>query len=547
MRLRISALAAALICCISCIDTNNRLGGTLIPLDQSYQIFLEDSLFLKDIKISWADSLSGYSQDRIVVGAIRDEAYGLTTRDCSLTLVPIVQGEDTLLFGESPIFKNFHFCAAADSGSVAAYDQASILQNIYVYEMKEPLKQDKSYSCNTVIEHKDKIISQGIPVFGASDSLSFNFSKEFGEKFFSMTKEDLRSLTAYTKKFPGIYIKSEKPVGLGGRINIFDLQLDYDSDYGSLDGSFAKLNFSGIYDGERKDSTMYFYFSPSKIFDIDSLLTNGTVGSYPQYCLNLTGHETKDRTGAAKEKISIEGGGGLKPIISALELKHLAEDVISSYGGVPSEVVLNKASLIFPFDFPEDYNEVDDFWPDYLSPTCRIKSGDITTFMGLSDSSSSSENQGDINRSKDCYAPDITYHLQEILKIDESDTSNSKTKKLLEGEYDIWLLIMANEVVTTTTSGNSDMSEYYSYLAYQSYYNSMYGGYGYGGYSDYYTNYYSYMMMAQYASSSSTSTSVSVQLDKDRYYKAEINGPEYPVKSLRPRMEIVFSIPDSIL
>ena len=125
------------------------------------------------------------------------------------------------------------------------------------------------------------------------------------------------------------------------------------------------------------------------------------------------------------------------------------------------------------------------------------------------------------------------------------------TKKLERGEYDIWLLIMRNEIITTTTEANNEMSEYYNYLAYQSYYNSMYGGYGgYGGYGyggyDSYSNYYSYMMMAQYAGQAQTNQSVSVQLDKDRYYKAVLNGPEYPTVSLRPRLELTFSLPDTV-
>ena len=167
--------------------------------------------------------------------------------------------------------------------------------------------------------------------------------------------------------------------------------------------------------------------------------------------------------------------------------------------------------------------------------------------MGLTDSSSSDENQGDVNRSILNYAPDITYHMQELLKIDRDDLENARTQNLLRGEYDIWLLIMANEQITTTTSGNQDLSDMYNYLAYQSYYNSMYGGgyygYGYGGYGSYYSNYYNYSMMAAYAASSSTSTSNVVMLDKDRFYKAELNGPESTTGRV-PVLELTFAVPN---
>lgn len=552
MKLRISAFAAVLLCCMSCVSTNNRLGGSLVPLGQTYDIFVNDSLYLPEVYMEMADSLSGFSQTRMTIGSVRDKDYGLTTRGCALTLVPMISGEDTLLFGKNPKFQSFHFAASYDSCSVNRLDQLNILQNIYVHPLTERLDPNKNFDTNSEVKYGSSLLTQGVPIFNGQDSLSFNFSKEFGEQFFTMTKEDVRSIKKYTEKFPGIYLETEEPNGEGGRINIFDLQLSYNSSYYSIEGNYAKLNFEAEFDGERKDSCMYFYYSPTKFYDVDSLLTYGTVGEYPQYCLNLTGHQTRSKAGKAKDKITIEGGGGLKPVISALLLKQLAEETISKNGGNPKEAIINKATLVFPFEFPEDYTEVDNFWPDIMSPTTRVINNGVVSYMGLTDSSSSSENQGDINRSLFRYAPDITYHLQELLNIDLTKTSDTKTKKLLNGEYDIWLLIMANEIITTTSSASSEMSDYYNYLAYQSYYNEMYGGYGgyggygyggYGGYGDYYSNYYSYMMMAQYANQSSTYSSVSVMLDKDRFYKATINGPEFPHKGRTPRLELTYSLP----
>ena len=79
----------------------------------------------------------------------------------------------------------------------------------------------------------------------------------------------------------------------------------------------------------------------------------------------------------------------------------------------------------------------------------------------------------------------------------------------------------------------------------------MYGGYGYGGYGGYGSNYYNYMMMAQFASASSGSTeSVSTELDKDRFYSANLNGPcnaeavrgTQDIETL-PRISITFAAP----
>ena len=187
---------------------------------------------------------------------------------------------------------------------------------------------------------------------------------------------------------------------------------------------------------------------------------------------------------------------------------------------------------MLPYDFDvENYDKMY-LYPDRLSPTCCITTTDDETeetrysFAGLTDASVSTENQGDINRSLNCYSPDISHHVQEILKLTDDDTYS---------DYDIWMLTMAEEVVESSSDGSS-MSDYYQNLAYYDYYNSLYNPYGYGGYyggyygygyDSYYgmSNYYNYMLAAQYASSqSSSTTTTSIQLDKDRYYRGVLRG-----------------------
>ena len=67
------------------------------------------------------------------------------------------------------------------------------------------------------------------------------------------------------------------------------------------------------------------------------------------------------------------------------------------------------------------------------------------------------------------YTPDISHHVQQILNLKEdADIDN----------YDIWMLIMRDEVVEEDSS-NDQYNDYYNSLLYNSYYNNMmYGGYG---------------------------------------------------------------------
>jgi len=108
-------VAGMLLCCFSCISTDDMLGGNYITTSQLYDIYTAD-IPITGIENRLADSLSGYSRTRIGVGAIRDAQYGLSTRSCALTLVPV---RDTMDFGINPQFKSFHFAAALDTISVA--------------------------------------------------------------------------------------------------------------------------------------------------------------------------------------------------------------------------------------------------------------------------------------------------------------------------------------------------------------------------------------------------------------------------------------------
>ena len=539
------ALTAASLGCFSCVQKNEGLGGNLIPSSQQYDLYTAE-FELQAIEMRMADSLSGYSSSRMAIGAIRDSDFGLTTRSCALTIVPFY---DSLDFGENTVLRQFHFSAVADSVSVPAMDQAHILQNLNVYELTQEIggHYDTNGDLTTFIGPR---ATDGTLVYNGTDSLSFDFSAAYAQKYIDACKADRSlcdSISRYLDKLPGIIIEAEAPVGAGGRINLFDLQLEYDKNY-YITGNYAEMKFTADYDGVRKDTSFLFYFSPAKMYDIDSLLTHSKQGSLPQYCFNHTGHSSRTKEGVATDVIRMEGGGGLKPVVTADEILSLMAAEIGSHCSDISKAVVNKATLVFPYKFVyEDMFK----YPQILSPTCRIRSNENVAFAGLTDASAKDENQGERNASLKRYSPDITYHAQELLKKNPTDDLSN---------YDIWFLAVANETRTSTTSGSSssnDMSDYYRYLMYNSYYNNMYGGYGgygyggygyggYGGYGygDYYSNYYSYAMAAMYMQNSNTSsTSTTQELDKDRYYNAYLYGPQEADPALRPKLIITYAIP----
>lgn len=542
----------------SCVKLDTSIGSNLVPLSQLYDVYSVE-FPLTDIQMKMLDSLSGYSTYRMTIGAVRDEEFGLTTRACALSLVPIA---DTLDFGKNPSLRYFRFSAARDTISYADPKEANILQNINVYELEKPM--DFSFvDLNTPVAHKSDRVTDGIPVYNGRDSLSFYFNRAFGEKYMQITLDDMKDMETYLAKFPGIYIDTDAPVGLGGRINMFTLQLGVNSSYGYITKDYAELAFTGEYNGVRKDTSFLFYFSPNDFLDLDGLVQAKNNSDYydfytfPQYCFNAVSHETKDREGRATDKICIEGGGGLKAVFSAQEIIDRLKGEISQHGD-PAEAIITRASMILPFQFPDDYTEMFRY-PDFISPTCRISYDEGVSFANLTDVSSSSEDPGKLNRSLLQYAPDITYHIQKLLALkDEANISN----------YDIWTLLTSTEYFISEKDNSAAMNDYMLQMQQMMYLNSIYGGYGgyggygyggygygyggygYGGYGGYgygyggMSNYYSMALLASmYNSSSTNSTRKSrVDLDKDRYFNAVLNGPESPDGRV-PTMRVIYALP----
>lgn len=592
---RLAAIGAILFSSASCIDINERLGENFIPTDQLWDVFIE-SAPLENVVLKTADSLSAYSAKRFTFGAIYNEELGLTTKSTSFTLVPVINDID---FGENTVVRQFRFNAVRDTLSTMNDNEQRMLQNVYVYSLKKQLDSTVLYTNafnpgvyyeNETVDNRErfidfsKYITTGIPVYSGGDSLAFDFSKAYANEVIEgirkfrkeTTEEEQDSLKYYLNYVPGIYIESDTPVGEGGRINMFDLALEFD-DYGYMSGNYAELKVTADYEDRKQvDTSFIFIFGPSSLIADDA----STSDIPSQYAFNASDYATSalyneavkagEEGLSAADKIIVEGGSGLKPVILAKEIKEKLHNMITAANIVNAEeVVINKATITLPYNVNADWSKLDKY-PIILSPTVRLRSSSdekYVSYAGLTDSSIESENQGDINRSLSQYAPDISHHVQEILKLEKKNDETEAEFEARVASYDIWMLIMSEEK-TSSSSSSSSSNDYYNNLLYNSYYNNMmydpygygygyggygygYGGYGYGGYGgyggyDYSSNYYNYMMMAMYAnaSTSSSTDSYTTDLDKDRYFDATLNGTKSStdIKSL-PRLTVTFAAP----
>ena len=578
--IRLAAIGATLLGFASCVTIDNTLGENFIPTEQIWDVYPCEDVTLNEITMEYSDKLSGYSNKRFTFGSTRDENF-VSNSTASFTLVPVI---DSLDFGTEangyPKISKFHLSAVRDTLSMVFDRQERMLQNVYVYGLKSPLDSNVLYTGTDLKTLTDnEIITKGIPVYDGGDSLSFDFSLEYTksvikgiQEFQKLDAEKRDSINNYLKYVPGIVIGTDTQTEVGGRINMFDLPIVTESGY--ITGNYALLEFTGLYENEPVDTSFVFYFGPA-----DFLKDEDT--EYPtQYAFNANENIPVNEgfmdtwEAGNKDNLYVSGGSGLKPVVRASEIKSIVNSLIEQEVAEGNslnkeEVVINKATIILPYNVGTDYDKLNKY-PLILNPTVRLVSDDgkYYTYAGLTDSSIESENQGNINRSLNVYSPDVSHHVQQILNltqgvgedVPENETDEEFAKRL--SKYDIWMLILHEEI--TVTDNSSAYNDYYNNLLYNSYYNNMmydpygygygyggygYGGYGYGSYGGYggydsygYSNYYNYYMMAAYASasSSSTSTSSSVELDIDRFYSGILNGPGAAEK---PRLKITFSAP----
>ncbi len=547
------SLFCILACGTSCVYIDEELGSDFIPIEQRYNTYI-DEFPLTEIGMLPVEKLSGYNSDRVTVGAIRSDDGEICTRSSAFTLIPATEYD----FGKGGEVVRFHFAMAKDTMSFIHENQKRILQDVNIYALEAPIDKSDGY-IGSSLKVGDRIAD--VATYDGGDSLSFDFSSTWAAEFLDdlqqMEKSVYDSVGAFAQKvFPGIYIDMDTPATPGGRINLFSLATGINLSEYVLTGGYATLTVKNVeFEGKGKRDTSFMFLYGAQDFSLTQEATDYYSGETvtPQYALNLSTSTLDSKaTDKAASEIIVDGGGGLKPVIKAKYLRDNFIGMLQEKGIDPNDVVVNKASIILPYDSGADYGQIDSY-PALLSPTCKVRSSEdneeSVSYAGISDASASSENQGDIDRSNKRYAPDISYHMQQILALDEYDGNDPDIVKEYE-EKDIWLLTLAVEQSEEEQEG---ISEYMQNLQYSMYYNNLYnygyGGYGYGygyggyygGYGDYgYNNYYNYYNMAAYYSAmqnAQSQGSTTTILDRDRYYRAVLRGPEANTDETKPLEE----------
>lgn len=504
--LKAAAALLPIISLCSCVKANQTLGSAYVPTDRNLDV--KTVSFELPIGMKMADTLQT-SSSYLVVGNLYDDFYGATSAEFAATVTP----PDTVPWGQNPVYKSAKLQFVKFSTQTYEDGQEELPQNIHVYALTKPMDTTTLY-CNSFSEgdYSAEEISTGAVIYTGGDTLTIPLKASFASKYMEATQQELDSADLFIKRFYGIYVKADAPLGggAGGRLTKFG-------------SAMLRFTFNSTNDGgTNRDTTLTF-----------------NVGS--SFGTEVYRHDTRDLEVDGNNNLKTiyyEGMAGIKPHIEGEAIRDSIVKWAAAEGVDLSKVIVARASIELPYDIPEGDYSIADEYPTSLYPATRYKYAyGAYQYYPLSAIYDSSYDRGDINRSLQYYKPDVTLYVQNIMNMIAQD-------KELGDTWDLWFFnYYTGEDEEEEDDSSSAYSNYYSNYLYNMYYGGYggYGSYGYGGYSDYY-DYYNMMNYYNYynslSSSSSSSTTV-YYVDYINYCKGAINGNG---ADRRPKMQITYTV-----
>ncbi|MBP5505899.1 MAG: hypothetical protein J6X89_07345 [Bacteroidales bacterium] len=521
-RLFCFSAAAALLILItsSCITVNQTLGSVYAPSDRDLKVHTVS--FDLPVGMKMANQLQT-STSYFVLGNLVDETFGATNAEFAATVNP----PDTLPWGKNPVYKSAKIQFLKFSIQTLGDCQEEIPQNIHVYALKAPMDTTKIYSNSYgPDDYTLEEIAEGAVMYCGGDTLTIPLKDSFARKYMDATQQELDSTDLFIKRFYGIYVKSDRPLAStsGGRLTKFS-------------AGVLRFTFNSTNDlGKQRDTTV--------LFPIGSSYATETY-THESAAFEVDGNNNL-------QKIYYEGLAGIKPHISGEAIRDSLVDWAAKTGVNLKDVIVARATIELPYDVTNgDYTEADSY-PAALYPVTRYKYiYDDYQYYPLSAIYDSSYDRGDINRSLQCYKPDVTLYVQNVMNMISAD-------KPLNDSWDLWLFnYYTGEESEDDDSSSYSYNDYYNNYLYNMYYGGYggygyggygygYGGYGYGGYSGYggydYYDYYNMMNYYNYynsLSSSSSSEATVYYVDYVNYCKGAINGNG---AARHPKMHITYTV-----
>lgn len=417
------AALLAMSCLVSCITKDYTLGSGLVPAIQD--ISVRTATFDLPVGLKMADSLQTSISQKGTVGAIRTDRYGLYRSDAAMA---VTAAYDSISWGKNPSVTSVKLVLTRDTTLVVDPGERYIPQNLYVHRLKVVLDSTTIFNNSlTENDYDHEVLSLGGLVYTGDDTYSVELDKKLGEELLKIPTATLDSAELFMKAFKGLYIRCDEPLEdcEGGRLTTFDLSASY-------------INFTYQYDddnGNRRSKSENFLVGEEYAVNIC------TAGSRPL------------EEPLAADALYMEGNCGIKPHISAKELRGVLERFATENQLELERVLIAKAVLKFPFEYTGDYKQFD-YYATNLYPCKRTKNASGSRiYTTLDEIEEEDLESGYIDRSNLCYTVNVSMYLQNLINRKASDITTND---------DLWIMPTIT-LYSSTTGVTFYYPDYYYY------------------------------------------------------------------------------------
>lgn len=377
----------------SCIESDKSTGATLLPGDHILKV--QSTSFDLKVQMKSSDSLQTNYPDYLTVGSINDPQFGPMLASAAFRFTPSSKGHN---FGENPVAISLKMFLTVSQKDFLQKEDEFAPQNFKLYKLLKDI--DSTVIYNNSLHPSDiaptSLVKSGNVYFGA-DTMVIELTKEYAQELVSASAAEMDSLSLYYKKFKGLFLTTDKKSqgDKGGRINL--------------------INPTDIY-----FLLSYRHKESSKGIDKDSTISYFVYSSEPS--LNIYNHSSKGlEESSPTSTIYLEGMAGIKPYIDFSQVKSQIELWAREKNIDPNKLIVAKAEVRLPFEYPSNYLELDQFPTQVFFCTRSKKSAGII-YDPLSDLSATTGN-GNINRSLRYYSLDISSYLQKVIKGNQSPSN----------------------------------------------------------------------------------------------------------------------------
>lgn len=384
----ISALLLANLFLTSCIETDKGTGAMLVPGD--HILTVSSVKFDLPVQMKLSDSLQTAHSGTLIVGSHKDPHLGTVKASAAFQFEPALTKHN---FGESPVAKSFKMYMTIENTTFFREEDRNIPQNFNLYKLTKELDSTVIYNNSlTEQDYSPLPLNLGGNVFFGGDTLVMDISLDYAQELVTATKQERDSIFFFQKKFKGLYMTADsKPGELeGGRIN------------------------------STTPSSIYFLLSYRHVDSENNIDRDSLIAYYVKdngLHVNRLEHSSKHlESSNPQDKIFMEGLAGIKPYIDFSEVKQNITDWANGKKINVNKLIIAKAEIRLPFEYPQDYLELN-YFPSQLFICTRVDSigGNMILYDPIEDLSYSNSN-GSINRSNKYYSLDISSYLQKVIQ-----------------------------------------------------------------------------------------------------------------------------------